>query len=472
MTENPHVPMARTTEDRMDIRSLVEVLIRRRWIILGVALPVIAVALLGTLRSTQMFLARSTLMIEMASPNAPAFHRTAPNYDMVLSSAAEMAMSAPVASMAGEALVDSIPMLQRELPEFFAGVENAADLAGILGGGVNCQHVGESNLLNLSFTHPNARFALIGSGAITAAFIDFNISTKRNSPAVEYYSEQIATTQAEMDALMALRIAALDSAGLIGLQADLRLSFQQIRGLESEYFTARSRREGLEVKIEGLYRAIDEDPDFIPMVSMNQSGSIYRLKGELDTRLAKIAEMKQSYRDDSSWVTRELEQVDEIRDELYRERQRYMSAMEIELDTQRQVERSIHDSYLAQAELIRGYPAIRGEIEALDLRIDGLKKLMDNLLHKRGEVRMSANSDVRISDVLVIENPVLDAPVGRGRKMLYLIISVVLAVAMGLVAAFFVESNDHRIYDRRRAELYLEVPVLGSLPDTSSKTGY
>ena len=35
---------------------------------------------------------------------------------------------------------------------------------------------------------------------------------------------------------------------------------------------------------------------------------------------------------------------------------------------------------------------------------------------------------------------------------------------MGLVAAFFVESNDHRIYDRRRAELYLEVPVLGSLP--------
>ena len=109
---------------------------------------------------------------------------------------------------------------------------------------------------------------------------------------------------------------------------------------------------------------------------------------------------------------------------------------------------------------------------ALDQRISGLKKLMDNLQHKRGEVRMSANSDVRISDVLVIEEPVLDAPVGRGRKMLYLIISVVLAVAMGLVAAFFVESNDHRIYDRRRAELYLEVPVLGSLPDTSSKTGY
>jgi uncharacterized protein involved in exopolysaccharide biosynthesis len=464
--------MSRTIEDRMDVRSLVEIFIRRRWIILGVALPVILIALIGTLRSTQTFMARSTLMIEMASPSTPSFSRSTPNYDMVLSAAAELAMSAPVAREAGRALADSLPSLRRQMPEYFAEVETPEELGGVLLNGVGCSHVGESNLLSLSFSHPDPGFALLGAKALADAFVAFNISTKRNSPAVGYYDEQIAVTQAEIDSLMARRVAVLDSTGLLGMQADLRQSFNQIRGLESDYFMARSRREGLEAELNGLRQAIDEDPDFIPMVSMSQSGSMYRLQGELDTRVAKIAELQQTYTEDSSFIRREREQLDAIREELHRERGRFLRALEVKLAEAASVERSLHDAYQKQLADAQSYPKVQGEIETLDQRLSSLNKLMDNLQHKRGEVRMSANSDVRISDVLVIEDPVLDAPVGRGRKVLYLIVSIVLAVAMGLVAAFFVESNDHRIYDRRRAELYLEVPVLGSLPDTSGKTGY
>lgn len=470
MTTDLHHPVPHTTEDRMDMRSLIEVLIRRRWIIVSVALPVILVAVIGTLRSTQMFRARTTLMIEVSGPSSPSFYRPSVNYDMVLASAAELGMSAPVAAEAAQALVDSLPALQAAAPEYFAHVHTVEELEAVLKGGVNCSHVGESNLLNLSFSHPNAYAAMLGADAIAQAFIDFNIKTKQNSPAVEYYTEQINITQSEIDSLMTVRTAVLDTTGLIGLEIDLRTSFGQFRDLENQYFVARSRREGLEARVEGMRAAIAADPDFVPALTVNEAASLNRLKGDLDEQKSKLATLRQRYNDESTFVQRVLRQIEAIREELQYERARYLQSLEIGLEEAWSIERSFLHAQQAQLADMNNYPDARGRIEMLDLKIDGLKKLLQNLQFKRGEVRMSADSDLRVSDVLLIEKPVLDVPVGRGRKILYLIISIVLAISMGLVAAFFVESNDHRIYDRRRAELYLEVPVLGSLPDTTTKT--
>jgi uncharacterized protein involved in exopolysaccharide biosynthesis len=460
-------PLQRTGEDRMDMRSLVEVLIRRRWIILLVAAPVVLVAVIGTLRSTQMFRARTTVMIEMGGPQNPRFQQRSVNIDMMLSSAAEIGMSAPVAMLAAESLVDSLPAYRQRYPEYFETVESIVDLRDVIHGGANSTHVGESNLLNLNFTHPVAEFALVGAKALADAFVDFNVRSRRNSPAVEYYEEQIDRTQAEIDSLYAIRTTILDESGILGIEADTKVSITQIRGLESEYLTARTQRTGKEAELRAIEDAIAADPDFVPPVSNYQSSSLNRMKAELDSKLTKIAEMRQHYKDDSVFIERERAQLDLIRDELVRERERYLQSLRVEVARVRAIEESYRESHQRQLAGMDGYSAVSGRLEILNLQIDGLKRLLQNLQMKHGEVRMFADSDVRITDVFIIEEPTLDVPVGRGRKILYLIISVVLAISMGLVAAFFVESNDHRIYDRRRAELYLEVPVLGSLPDTT-----
>ncbi len=463
-------PLQQTGEDRMDLRSLVEVLIRRRWIILLVALPVILVAVVGTMRATQMFRARTTLMIEIGGAQNPRFYERAQNLDMILSAAAELAMSSPVARLAAEALEDSIPSFKRDYPEWFANVNNVADLKVVLNEGASSTHVGESNLLNLSYAHPDPSFALVGAGALADAFMLFNVRTKRNSPAVSYYTEQIDQTRSEIDSLMAIRTALLDETGVLGIQEDIRGSINQIRGLESEYFRTRSTRVGLEAELRGLQAAIAADPDFVPSATNNFAASLNRFKADYDTKVAIIAELSQRYTDDSVWVQRERDQLELIRDEMYRERERYLQTLRVELDQARAVEESYLNAQDTQIAGVSGYPAVRGRIEVIDVQLDGLKTLLQSLQLKRGEVRMASNSDIRITDAFLIEEPTLDMAVGGGRKMLYLIISVVLAIALGLVAAFFVESNDHRIYDRRRAELYLDVPVLGSLPDTSMKT--
>jgi uncharacterized protein involved in exopolysaccharide biosynthesis len=411
-------------------------------------------------------------MVEVSAPQTPTFDRRAPNYDIVLSSAAELGQSSPVAQLAAEALVDSLPSLKRDYPTMFEAVATADDLKGILHDGVTCAHVGESSLLTLSYTHPSARFAMMGATALSDAFIEFNVSTRRNSRAVEYYSDQIAAAEVLIDSLMVIRTQILDATGMIGMQADLKMTFNQIRALEGDYFKARSVREGIESKINAIRDAVAEDPDFVPSITNTNPGSMNRLKGELDLKLAELATLRQRYTDDSHWISRTQRQTDALRAEIARERDHYIRSLEIELAEARSVEQSLQASHELQMEDVAAYPGVRNRIETLDLRIDGLQRLLQNLEVKRGEVRMAADTDIRISNVLLIEEPSLDVPVGRGRRFLYLAISILLAATIGLVAAFFVESNDHRIYDRRRAEMYLEVPVLGSLPDATAKPRY
>jgi len=463
-------PVQRGTEDRMDLRSLIEVLIRRRWIILVVALPVILVATLATLRSAQMYLARGTMMIEIAGPQSPSFGRVYANQDLILSSAAEIAMSVPVASRAALALADSLPVFRERFPEQMGEVLTVTDLQHVLHGGVSTNHVGESNMINLSFTHSHPQFALIGARALADAFIEWNIESRRISPAVQYYAEQIENTQQELEALVAERTAVQEASGMAGLALDARQGIEQIRSLENQYFNARSRREGIEARLRALNAAIAADPDFVPTAGLGEANSLNRLKGELDTRLTRLATLRESYQDDSVWIQRELRQIEAIRQEINLERSRYVESLRIGLAEARSVEQSFLAAQQAQTQSLETFPSVRGQVETLDLRIDGLRRLLQNLQHKHGEVRMAADSDGRISDVKMIEDPVLDVPVGRGRKILYLLIASFLSVSLALVVAFFVESNDHRIYDRRRAELYLEVPVLGSLPDTSRQT--
>jgi len=467
MVEHGNAVQRRDGEDRTDIRSLAEVLIRRRWIILAVALPVIAVALIGTLRSTQTFRARSTVMLEFSSPKDPEFGRRSVDYTMALSSAAELGMSTPVARLAAEALADSIPVLQREVPEWFSMVSTVDELTQIVHDGANSTHVGESNLLNLSVTHPSARFAVMGAGALADAFIKFSIETKQNSPAVDYYTEQIETTQVVVDSLVTIRAGLISEAGLLGMRADLGQSFQQIWMLENEYFKARTRREGLQARITSLRGAIAQDSDFVPTVAHSQSASLNRLKGEYDSQSVELAELRQTYNEDSQWVQRMKSRMATLMDDIHRERENYIRTLEMEFSELRSVEDSYKEAYDKQASSVEVYPEVQGRLVSLDMEIDSLRKVLLSLQMKRGEVRMAASSDLRVSDILLVEEPVLDVPIGRGRSILYLIISAVLAVAMGLVAAFFVESNDHRIYDSRRAEMYLEVPVLGSLPDAA-----
>ncbi len=97
------------------------------------------------------------------------------------------------------------------------------------------------------------------------------------------------------------------------------------------------------------------------------------------------------------------------------------------------------------------------------MRIDTQRDLLETLQMKRGEVRLSAESDLRISNITKLDKPTLSSSIAGGRKFIYVILAGILGLALGLVAAMFIENQDHRIYDSRQAAKLLGLPVLGSV---------
>jgi uncharacterized protein involved in exopolysaccharide biosynthesis len=448
-------------------RELLAVIIRRRWIILGVALPIIVIAAVGTLRSADVVTAGSRVMIMARQPESPTFDNVNVDYTMLMSSAAQMAMSIPVAEKAAQALEDSVPNLAQIDPTL-AHVRNPQDLRDVLLSGVDCTQVGESNILNLAYRHASPRFALMAVGAITKAYIEFNVETQQNRQALDYYDEQIAAVEAEIDTLMSQRAAFRDRAGYSAFAANAQTGIAQIFTLEHELVRARSRREGLQAKLDGLLSAVAADSDYVPSFKAGESAILLGLKNRYEDLRAKLDEMRIQYTDDSEWVRRQRLLIVEAGVAFRRERDSYIQDVRIELAEARQAEAAFQRAMDRATATIEDYPQVEAKVEALDMRVSTQRDLLKNLQLKRGEVRMKALSDSRISSVVLLNAPDIESVVARGKKMLYLSLASVFAVVLGFISALFIENQDHRLYDRRRAEQILEVPVLGAVSEVQS----
>ncbi len=458
----PYTALAPMRSQAIGPKELLAVVIRRRWIILGIAVPIIIVATIGTLRSADIVSASARVLVEVGQAESPTLSPARIDYNVVMSSAAQVAMSVPVAAKAAAALVDSLPALHADDPRLET-LRGARGLQAALLNGVECSQVGESNILNIAYRHQSPRFTLAAVGAIMNAFIEYSIESQQNPHAIDYYNEQITTLQAEIDALMTRRAEIRARAGYTSLQANAQTGISHMLTLDQDYVRARSRREGLESKLEGMLRAIAADPDYVPASKTQENMNLVGLKSRVDEQLAKLAELRLHYTEDSEWVRRQHELIAAARADMHRERDSYLASLRIDLDEARRTENVFASAIERFRSSIDEFPDIERQVESLDMQIGTHRELLKALQLKRGEVRLKTGSDIRVSSIIPLDAPTISMRVAGGKKMLYLGLASVFALALGFISAMFVESQDHRIYDRRRAEHVLEVPVLAAI---------
>lgn len=464
MTELERRALPAPLEERRQVglRELLSIAIRRRRVVLIVALPIIIGAAIGTFRSSNTVTARARIMVEAQEPESPEFDRNAPNWEMIMSRASQVAMSIPVAEAAAAALWDTVSALGKAdvgFPHF----ANRNQLKRALIAGVDCGPVGESNILNISFTHTNPRFCMLAVAGLMKAFMAFSISQMQNVKAINYYDEQIGAMDAEVDSLLALRAVIAQRAGITSVQTDASFGVSQVRQLETVLFAARGRREAIETRLAEFKRALAENPEHVPTSPNDESTFLVDLKRGLETETALLGKLRSKYRDDSEYVQRQQRVVDAARGELTKELANYVQNMEISLAEARRVENMYEGVVRAQTQMCDAYPEAARQLDALDLQLDSRKELLKALQFKRGEVRLKSGSDARISSLVPLDEPALGVLVTRSKKLLFLALAGTLGLAFGLVSALFIDNQDHRIFERRQAEQYLELPVLGTI---------
>jgi len=462
------VPSPPSVGRQFDLKTILAMLIRRRWIVLGVSVPIILVALITILRSAETVSASSRVLIETGMPETLTMARVIFDYDVFMSNATQVALSLPVAAKAADALLDTVPGLAATYPEF-AEIRNHENLRDLLIEGMDCSQVGESTIMKISYKHTRADFTLLAVSALTKAFIEFNTETQQNPRAIGFYNDQITAVEAEIDSLIRRKVTILGDADQAMFDVHGGASAYQVHGLEEEYVRVHSRRLGGETRLRGLREMVAANPEYVPTSLSSGDVVLAELRRNLDQLNAELAERRVQYPEESEWARRHTELIVRARAELHAERDDRLAELALELEELKTTENSLKEAVDGQARRLASFPAVQQRIQALEMQIDAKVNVMEALQVKRGEARVKAMADFRISNITILDEPTLDSWVTGGKKFLYLFLACGFALALGFIAAMFVENQDHRFLDQRQAGQYLEVPVLGSISSPKSK---
>lgn len=453
-----------------ELKSILGLFIRRRWIILGVALPIIFVSTFVTLRTTEQATANARVMLIGRQPETPDFSSGAFNWDLEMSSAAQIVVSLPVAELASEAMFDTVQTLMAEDPTF-PDFSSPAEIKSSLVEVVDCMQVGESNILNISYSHYNARYALIVVKYIMEAYMDFSILRLQNQPAVDYYSDQIDNLHVVIEDLFQQRTDIVNDAGVSALSGNATVAVGQIQQLQTSMFTIRSERKALEARRKSIDEAIRIDPTFVPSAATGQAAFPITLKNRIDELATQLADRRSQYTEGSGQIQIKERQLAEVWKELDQARGQFLQDLDIRIAELREKESSLYESVIEQEKRLEGYPDVQRRIEAIDVQIRSQLDLLEALELKRGEVKLSAGADMRVSNIFPLDEPFIKTSVVGSKKTLYLGLAGILAVFLGLIAGWFIDNQDHRIYDRSQAMSSLDVPVLGAISSDSTDNG-
>lgn len=453
---------------QMGAKEILAIIIRRRWVILGVVVPIFLLAFLATLRSSSTVTASTRVILETQGPESPSFGSQKVDYDVLMSTASQVVISIPVADMAAEALWDSIPSLMEYFPDF-ALLQNEGELRDLVFESVDCNQVGETNILEISVTHPSARFSMAAVSAITTAYMEYNILRQRNQPAVQYYSDQIDNVMAEIDSLQEVRASILEEFGLIAFDKSAQSNTAQIVEIERQYFTEQAHRKSLETMLSSIKEVSELEPRFFPQSEDMNGQELFVINRMLDEEETQLTKLRQQYQDDSEWVKRQEAVVNELREKFSKARANLISDMQIQLDISRSKEAAYKTAIDQQRQRAALYPEVNRQLSSVDVNIETQMDLLELLQTKRGEVRLKAASDYRISNIIPLNQPSISGFVGGSKRAIYLILATMFGLVLGLILALFLDNQDHRIYNKFELQEHLEIPVLGAITKAQGK---
>ncbi len=449
----------------LSFRDIVITLYRRKWIILAIMLPISLAGGWALMNQSGSYWATARVLVGLTNVEQPRWNTGTRNvdYDRELSTLFNIAMSVSVAEIAAKSLEDSIPMIQSLDPMLLA-IENVNDLTEFLIGSTNVSVIGESRILEFQVNAPQPRLALMGVGAMRDAFVQYQISGGKEKNAITYYEEQIEIVRSKVDSLLSMRAEILEEHGYTEMRDQLGTESGILIELRHELMQARSNLQEMELRYRQLSAAVEGDPRDFPMgLAENRSTSLINMERLVIKHEDALNNLLSIHKPNSIPVKQQQELFQASLDNLKREELAYLENMKIDLDGLRLKEDLLEEQVNVYEERQRKAPHATYKISMIDTETTSLRDVMKSLQGKLGEVRLSNQADERVSEITNLTNPQLSELISSGKSILYFLIMVFFALALGIVVAFVLEILDHRISNSDEITEHFQLPVFANI---------
>jgi capsular exopolysaccharide synthesis family protein len=467
-------------EDEIDLLAYWQMLVKRRWLVLGVMATGLALALLVTLLTPPVYRASTTLQIDretmqivlvegVTSGEADSGDFFQTQYELLKSRALaervtnrlHLANSPALENIAGRSWFDR--MLQSLRPRSAAPAGKGADAAHavqVVQRGLEVEPIRNSRLVRLSYSSGDPRLSARIANAFAAEFIAQHLDHKldASSYARKYLQDQLQQTKAKLEQSERALVDYAQKEKIVSIGDGPSLVAQNLSELNSQLAAAQGARIRAEARLRGATSAKGAG---LPADMLTDS-NVHILQQQKATLQGEYQQKLQVFKPDYPEMKQLQGQIDAI------DKQIASALADVRASVRSEYEAAVAQENLLTQELA----ALRGQTLNVDSRsieynilkreADTNRQLYDALLQRYKEIGVA--TDVGSNNVSIVDRAL--PPSGRYKPSLpvNLGLGLLLGAIFGMLAAFALEFLDQTLKTPQDVEQRLRLPVFGIIP--------
>ena len=435
---------------RATLRDFLSVLFRRKWIVLILPLVTIGVVAYINLSNPPLYSSFARLVLRRGThESALESNLTILPREEELATQVEIARSVAVINRAQEIL--------EHRPGKKYRIDPASASAGV---------VGESNVVDVTYESLDPQGCPIIAQALADAFMEYHKKAFSVPARNQFLKEQAEASMAEIERWRAIKEQLLASRSQVDPGDAARNLLAMLLEDQRILQQTRTRRVQLEADLAGQEELAAKrivDLPYEPTTSTMNEPWIIDLKKDLQDLRVKMEELRGRYSDTHPQVLAVKDQIVQVEEQLRREVSAHTQLQGKELATVRAEENHLQHAVDSLGGVLHSYPGVLVRVEEASAMIVINQELYKAMRDRQDRALVATNATPDWTASLLV--PAVQA--FRVNKLDYvrMALAPILALAIAIGLAFFVDSLDHSLKSVREVEDVLGLPVVASVPE-------
>jgi chain length determinant protein EpsF len=446
----------------MNIRQFLLIL-RLRWpLVLALALVAGVVSAVISIRMPKVYTTQTSLLLDVKADPLVATFMPAIASPAFLATQSHIIRSDRVAA----AVIQRLGLTKN--PDAVARWKQATDgkmpletfYANMLQRGLVVEPAPGTNVLNITFTAADSRFAAVVANAYAQAYIDFSVDL-RVEPAKQYaawFDQRAKDLRADLDKARAKLLASQRENGVAAPGPAMDEELAKLTALNAQL--ANAMAENTDVAVRARSSGQETSPD------VQQSGAVQNLKANLAKLEAEFADAGARFGPSHPQYQQLQQQVSIARQQLASEMRRVSGTSATITQATVQKVNELKALVAAQKERVLNLRSGRDDVEVLLKDVEMTQQAFDAVAQRRAQLSLESQSDQ--AGARILSTAVEPLAPSKPRIPINIMIGTLGGLALGAALACLLELMDRRIRSVGDLRVLEGIPVLVTLTDDHS----
>jgi polysaccharide biosynthesis transport protein len=316
----------------------------------------------------------------------------------------------------------------------------------------------ESSVINVSYKAGDPKTAAAVANGFVKAYMDTTVEL-RNDPAKRYstfFDSRAKELRDKVDSAQAKLSDYQKKNGIIGTDDRLDIETQRLNELSTQLVTLQA------LAAESQSRNAQVRAQSEQMAEVLNNPVIGSLKAEISRQLARMGELNNRLGDNHPQVQELKANIAELRSRLQNETTRVSGSVGVSNTVNRSREAETRTQLEAQRAKLLKLRGQRDEVAVLQRDVDSAQKAYEAVVARLNQSTLE--SQATATNVSVLTPAVQSNQPSSPKVLLNTLFSIVIGIALAIVAAFFMEWLDRRVRSSEDVITALDLPMLGVMP--------